>query len=158
MIRLLSGYRIFRIQSVLDAQHTEKSQRNHNLRFLQRHSPIHKKTQTRHTHSAHCTIRPKSSQARNPGFNADKSAISNHVRPDPVPFIFRCSRCGSTLYKDSNPVLDIGSYKRQTYLETVLTKLGGRCPSCGHRLHIPPLEIVVLAPKKGGTHLKERHE
>lgn len=156
-IRLLSSFCIFNIRDVLDVQCTEKSQHNRNLRFPQRDSLTHEKTETRHTHSAHRTIRPRSSPARNSGFNADQSAISNHVRSDSMPFIFRCSRCGSTLYKDPNPVLDIGSYKRHTYLETVLTELGGKCPSCGHKLHIPPLEIEVLAPKKEGTPLRKRH-
>ena len=73
-----------------------------------------------------------------------------------MPFIFRCGRCGSTLHEDPNPVLDIGSYKRQTYLETVLTRLGGKCPSCGHELHIPPLEIEVSAPKNEIAHLRKR--
>jgi len=51
------------------------------------------------------------------------------------------------LYEDSKPVLQDGTYRRQTYLQSVMIKIGGKCPYCGHRLQIPPLKVEVLVPE-----------
>ncbi len=69
-----------------------------------------------------------------------------------MPFVFRCGKCRSVIHEDPKPELDVGSYKHQTYLESVLTKLGGTCPSCGHKLQIPPLEVEVLAVYEHAKH------
>jgi hypothetical protein len=75
-----------------------------------------------------------------------------------MPFIFLCSQCGSVLYKDPSPLLQDGSYKSPTYFETVLMKLGHKCPSCGHELHVPPSRIEIFAPKEKNHVLKTRRE
>ncbi len=36
-----------------------------------------------------------------------------------------------------------GTYRRETYLESVVTKIGGKCPRCGHKLQVPPTTIEV---------------
>ncbi|MGD0496409.1 MAG: hypothetical protein ABSB28_10320 [Candidatus Bathyarchaeia archaeon] len=64
-----------------------------------------------------------------------------------MPFIFYCSQCGSLLYEDSKPLLQDGTYRRQTYLQSVVLKIGGKCPNCGRKLHIPPSKVEVLAPQ-----------
>jgi len=55
-----------------------------------------------------------------------------------VPFVFDCSECESVIYVDLNPRLSEG------YLETLLARLGGKCPKCGHKLQLPPLKVEVL--------------
>lgn len=60
-----------------------------------------------------------------------------------LPFLFSCQRCGAILYRDPKPVLRDGTYRRETYLEGVVTKIGGKCPRCGHKLQIPPTTIEV---------------
>ncbi|MGB8780094.1 MAG: hypothetical protein WCD81_05530 [Candidatus Bathyarchaeia archaeon] len=64
-----------------------------------------------------------------------------------MPFIFYCGRCGSLLYEDLKPVLQDGTYRRQTYLQSVVLKIGGKCPNCGRKLLIPPSKVEVLAPQ-----------
>jgi DNA-directed RNA polymerase subunit RPC12/RpoP len=72
-----------------------------------------------------------------------------------MPFIFNCSRCRSILYEDLSPILQNGCYKSPTYLESILMKLGDKCPSCGHRLQIPPSKIEIFAPTKEDDSLKK---
>lgn len=60
-----------------------------------------------------------------------------------LPFLFSCRRCGAILYRDPKPVLRDGTYRRETYLESVVTKIGGKCPYCGHKLQVPPTTIEV---------------
>jgi hypothetical protein len=60
-----------------------------------------------------------------------------------MPFIFRCSQCGLILHRDRQPILCNWSFKQQTYLEYVFEMLGGKCPFCGNKLKIPPLEIKI---------------
>jgi DNA-directed RNA polymerase subunit RPC12/RpoP len=64
-----------------------------------------------------------------------------------MPFIFHCSQCGSILYRDPKPLLSDGSYKSPLYLEGIIKKLSGKCPSCGHKLQIPPSKIEIFAPR-----------
>jgi hypothetical protein len=51
------------------------------------------------------------------------------------------------LYVDPKPVLNDGTYTRETYLERVIVKIGGKCPRCGRRLNALPLKIEV-SPEK----------
>jgi hypothetical protein len=73
-----------------------------------------------------------------------------------MPFIFYCNQCGSELYKDSKPVLHDGTYRRETYLQIVITKIGGKCPNCGHKLRVPPLKIEVLASEVSPVYKRKR--
>jgi len=70
-----------------------------------------------------------------------------------LPFLFSCRRCGAILYRDPKPVLRDGTYRRETYLESVITKIGGKCPRCGHKLQVPPTTIEVSY-----TQVKRVHE
>ena len=54
-----------------------------------------------------------------------------------MPFIFRCGECGITLHEDLDPKLN------ERYMESVTAKLGDKCPYCGHKLQIPPLNVKV---------------
>jgi len=63
-------------------------------------------------------------------------------------FIFHCHGCGSILYEDSTPVLKDGTYKKETYVESVISKVGGKCPYCRCELNSIPLEIDVIAPRQ----------
>jgi DNA-directed RNA polymerase subunit RPC12/RpoP len=71
-----------------------------------------------------------------------------------MPFVFFCSQCGTVLYEDPSPMLQDGSYKSPTYLESILTKTGINCPTCGHELHVPPSSIEVFAPATDRHHKK----
>ena len=62
-----------------------------------------------------------------------------------MPFVFHCSKCGSILYEDPKPVLHDGTYRRETYLENVIAKIGGKCLYCGHKLNVLPVKIEVWA-------------
>lgn len=64
-----------------------------------------------------------------------------------MPFVFHCGRCGSVLFEDPKPVLKDGTYRRETYLENVVMKIGGSCPYCGRGLQVLPLKIEVLVPE-----------
>ena len=50
-----------------------------------------------------------------------------------MPFVFSCSECGQILYEDASP----------KNLGRVIEKLGSSCPSCGHKLHLPPVAVTV---------------
>jgi DNA-directed RNA polymerase subunit RPC12/RpoP len=73
-----------------------------------------------------------------------------------MPFIFHCSRCGSILYEDPKPLLSDGSYKSPPYLESILRKLSGKCPFCGHKLQTIPSRIEIFAPRNEKT-LQRKH-
>jgi hypothetical protein len=60
-------------------------------------------------------------------------------------FTFYCHGCGSLLYEDPKPVLYDGTYRKETYLQSVISKIGGKCPHCKRRLSHIPLEIKVVA-------------
>ncbi len=62
-------------------------------------------------------------------------------------FIFHCHCCGSILYKDSTPVLKDGTYRKETYLEGIISTIGGKCPYCKCKLNSPPSKIEVVAPR-----------
>lgn len=65
-----------------------------------------------------------------------------------VPFVFMCKRCGSVLYRDPKPVFRDRTYRRETYLEGVIAKIGGKCPYCDRALQPLPTRIDVSAPKQ----------
>jgi hypothetical protein len=69
-----------------------------------------------------------------------------------LPFLFSCRRCGAILYRDPKPVLRDGTYRRETYLESVVTKIGGRCPRCGRKLQVPPTTIEVSSDEARRVH------
>lgn len=52
------------------------------------------------------------------------------------------------LYQDSKPVLRDKSYRRETYLESVVARVGGKCPNCGRTLQVTPTSIEVSAPRQ----------
>jgi hypothetical protein len=52
------------------------------------------------------------------------------------------------LYEDPKPVLHDGTYRRETYLENVIAKIGGECLYCGHKLNVIPVKIEVSAPEQ----------
>jgi hypothetical protein len=62
-------------------------------------------------------------------------------------FVFYCHGCGSLLYEDPKPVLYDGTYRKETYVQSVILKIGGECPRCRRRLCSIPLEINVVASK-----------
>jgi hypothetical protein len=64
-----------------------------------------------------------------------------------MPFVFHCNKCGSILYEDPKPVLHDGTYRRETYLEKVIVKIGGKCPHCGRKLNALPIKIEVSIPE-----------
>jgi len=41
-----------------------------------------------------------------------------------------------------------GTYKRETYLGSVIAKIGRECPCCGRTLQVSPTKIEVSAPKQ----------
>jgi hypothetical protein len=51
------------------------------------------------------------------------------------------------VFEDPKPVLKDGTYRRETYLESVVMKIGGSCPYCGRSLRVLPLKIEVLVPE-----------
>jgi hypothetical protein len=51
------------------------------------------------------------------------------------------------LFVDPKPVLQDGTYRRETYLENVVMKIGGSCPCCGRKLQVLPLRIDVVVPE-----------
>lgn len=71
-------------------------------------------------------------------------------------FAFYCHGCGSLLYEDHKPVLYDGTYRKETYLQSVISKIGGRCPRCKRRLCVIPLEIKVVAARSSTVRGKRR--
>ena len=78
-------------------------------------------------------------------FNTDRKPLQSPWTHESMPFIFICSQCRSILYEDPSPLLQNGSYKSPTYFESVLTRLGDKCPLCGHELALTPSKIEVFA-------------
>lgn len=72
-----------------------------------------------------------------------KDHAGAYSRRASLPFLFSCKRCRAILYEDSKPVFRDGTYRRETYLETVVARIGEKCPCCGHRLQTPPATIDV---------------
>jgi hypothetical protein len=70
-------------------------------------------------------------------------------------FAFYCHQCGSILYEDSKPVLHDGTFRKETYLQNIISKIGGKCPYCRCKLNFVPLRIKVGAPSQSSVQ-KER--
>jgi hypothetical protein len=71
-----------------------------------------------------------------------------------VTFVFVCGGCGSVLFRDECPLLCGGEFKSLSYLESVLGRLGGRCPFCGRVLVVPPLRVEVSGLERCGGRLR----
>jgi hypothetical protein len=70
-------------------------------------------------------------------------------------FTFYCHECGSILYEDSRPVLHDGTFRKETYLQSIISRIGGKCPYCKRKLNFVPLRIEVDAPSQSSVQ-KER--
>ena len=70
-------------------------------------------------------------------------------------FTFYCHECGSILYEDSKPVLHDGTFRKETYLQSIISRIGGKCPYCKRKLNFVPLRIEVGAPSQSSVQ-KER--
>lgn len=63
-------------------------------------------------------------------------------------FTFYCHECGSVLYEDSKPVLHDGTFRKETYLQSIISRIGGKCPYCKRKLNFVPLRIEVVPPSQ----------
>lgn len=70
-------------------------------------------------------------------------------------FTFYCHECGSILYEDSKPVLHDGTFRKETYLQRIISRIGGKCPHCRRKLNFVPLRVEVGAPSQSSVQ-KER--
>ena len=70
-------------------------------------------------------------------------------------FTFYCHSCGSILYEDSKPVLHDGTFRKETYLQSIISKIGGKCPCCKRKLNFVPLRVEVGVPSQSSVQ-KER--
>ena len=70
-------------------------------------------------------------------------------------FTFYCHECGSILYEDSKPVLHDGTFRKETYLQSIISRIGGKCPHCKRKLNFVPLRIEVGSPSQSSVQ-KER--
>lgn len=55
-----------------------------------------------------------------------------------MPFRFVCSQCGTLLLEDEDLPFNVGDY-----LKDVISRIGEKCPKCGHKLQIPPVNVEV---------------
>ncbi|MGC8896572.1 MAG: hypothetical protein ACP5LB_07425 [Candidatus Bathyarchaeia archaeon] len=64
-----------------------------------------------------------------------------------MPFKFICSQCGKTLLETEHLTSRYDSSLRPIE-EFVRKRIGEKCPSCGHKLQIPPVKVEVYPVKE----------
>jgi len=69
-----------------------------------------------------------------------------------MPVLFRCSGCGTVIYRFERVGQDCFGLPTPSEL---LTMFNGRCPTCGRELRLPSIEDIVISGRTRSMFLKQ---